>query len=116
MSYKIKYSEIPYPDGRFNLYQSEFVSLLLEAIELFRISSQTPKGKRIMIPTNLLAHHVAYGTMKTNVLLCTEKDHKKIGFLKRKISNILMLKGAIKSGNCVVIEPEVIKKLQGDST
>ena len=115
MSYKIKYREIPYPDGRFNLHQSELITLILEAIECFRISSQTPKGKRIMIPTNLLANYVAHGTMKTNILLCTEKDHKKLGFLKRKISNILMLKGAIKSGNCVVIEPEVIKKLKGDS-
>ena len=103
--------DIPFPDGRFSFESTkDFLKLLLEAIENFRLSSNTPREKRLMIPSKLLATYVAYGTMKLNSFF--EKDNRKLGLLRGRINRKLIDNGAIKSGNCIVIEPEVIKKIE----
>ena len=114
MHNKIKYREIPFPDGRYNHSRKQLLKLIIEAIEYFRVSSKTPEEKKMMIPSKLLARYIVFGTMKLNVSLYHETDHRRIGLLKSKINKILIHHGAIKSGKSIVIEPKVILNLRGD--
>lgn len=101
---KIKLENIPFPEGRFKFTKKEFLTLLLEAIEEFRSSSCTPKGKRLMVPVNLLVKYIAFGTMKSNNVFYLRQENRKLGHIRKKINEWMGQCQAQQSGRAWIIE------------
>lgn len=97
-------------EGRYKLTKKEFLELLLESIEKFRLSSETPVGKRLMVPTNCLSSYILFGKLKINNYL--ERNDKKIGVVKGRIHRWFTKINCEKSGMSWIVTPEVISRLK----
>lgn len=54
---------MPYPEGRFNLPQEKFYTLLIEAFEEYIKSANHPEDKKIVLNALTLTRFVCYGTL-----------------------------------------------------
>jgi len=106
---QIKVEDVPYPEGRFNLSNEEFLSLLAEAIDQYILTSNHPHGKKVMLKPLVLAKYVAYGTLNS-FYRCYFKD----GFTKISRKTYLTLnKIAIaKHGQYYVLPHDAAEKLR----
>ncbi len=89
---------------------NQTISLLLEGIEEFRITSGTPEGKRIMIPSKVLATYIVHGTLR--VKNPYEKNIPLVIKVRNRINKLLARSNAIRSTSCWVITKENISFLE----
>jgi len=106
---QIKLEDVPYPEGRFNLQEKEFLKLLAEGIKEYIKTSNHPESKNLTLKPLVLAKYIAYGTLNS-FYRCYFKD----GFTKISRKTYLTLnKVAIaKHGQYYVLPPDTIEKLQ----
>ncbi len=60
---QIKLIDVPNREGRFNLPQKQFYTLLIEAFEEYIKSSNHPEDKKLFLNSLTLARFVCYGTL-----------------------------------------------------
>lgn len=93
----------------YNFSKKELITLLLGAIERFRVTSNTPEGKRMMIPRKTLATYIVHGTLRFRK---DERNNKLIGKVNTRINKWFKQFNAIRSGSCWVIPQKTITGLR----
>ncbi len=109
----ITLDKIPFPEGRFKHTKKEFFSLLLEAIEEFRVTTNTPEGKKLMINSKTLARYIAFGTLRSNS--SHEVDTRKLGSINSRIGRWFPQFDVERSGKSWIITPKIISVLRKEA-
>jgi len=111
-SRQIKVEDVPYPEGRFSLSDNEFITLLIEAIEQYILTSNHPPGKKLMLKPVLLAKYIAYGTLNSFYRCYYNDGFRKISrkthLILRKVALVIHGKYYVLPANAI----ELLKKMK----
>jgi len=105
----IKVTDVPYPDGRFNLSNPKFFDLLVEAIEKYIETSNHPPGKKLMLKPLVLTRYVAYGTLNSFYGCYTNSEFSK---LHRRVLRVIRSIALLKHGRYFVLPHNAIEKIR----